>query len=74
MNGRNVSERYRIEDMGYSMESLSLEVEFGDGTTVELFGVPPTVYDELVEWRGEGLGQFVRNVLVPRFRHRNDLG
>ena len=56
-----------VTSVGYDPNTLTLEVEFKDGTVYQYFDVPETVYQELM--RASSVGQFMHTNIRNNYRY-----
>lgn len=56
-----------IASIGYDLSSLTLEIEFTDGSVYQYFDVPQTVYDEFM--RAGSKGQFMHANIKNNYRY-----
>lgn len=56
-----------IASIGYDPASLTLEIEFKDGSVYQYFDVPSTVYEEFM--RADSKGQFLHANIRDIYRY-----
>ena len=56
-----------VASVGYDPNTLTLEVEFKDGSVYQYFDVPETVYQELM--RASSVGQFIHSNIRNNYRY-----
>lgn len=56
-----------VASVGYDPNTLTLEVEFKDGSVYQYFDVPETVYQELM--RASSVGQFMHANIKNNYRY-----
>ena len=56
-----------VASVGYEPNTLTLEVEFKNGTLYQYFDVPETVYQELM--RASSVGQFMHANIKNNYRY-----
>lgn len=66
MNRTSVSSS-NVASVGYDPNTLTLEVEFKDGSVYQYFDVPETVYQELR--RASSVGQFMHANIRNNYRY-----
>ncbi len=52
--------------IGYDSATLTLEIEFTDGSVYQYFDVPQSVHDELMS--SSSVGKAVNNLIRPNYR------
>ena len=55
-----------VTSIGYDPATLTLEVEFTNGSIYQYFDVPQSVHDELMS--GSSVGQTMNTVVKPNYR------
>jgi hypothetical protein len=55
-----------IKEVGYDVESGTLEIMFSDGGIYRYFGVPESVYDGLIN--AASAGQYFHRMIRDRYR------
>lgn len=66
MNRTSVSSS-NVASVGYDQSTLTLEVEFNDGSVYQYFDVPDTAYQELM--RAESIGKFLHANIKNNYRY-----
>jgi len=66
MNRTPVSSSH-VASVGYDPNTLTLEVEFNDGSVYQYFDVPETVYQELL--RASSVGTFMHANIRDNYRY-----
>lgn len=66
MNRTPVSSSH-VASVGYDPNTMTLEVEFKDGSVYQYFDVPETVYQELM--RASSIGQFMHANIRNNYRY-----
>jgi hypothetical protein len=56
-----------VASVGYDPNSMTLEVEFKDGSVYQYFDVPETVYQELM--RASSVGEFMHANIRNNYRY-----
>ena len=56
-----------VASVGYDPNSMTLEVEFKDGSIYQYFDVPETVYQELM--RASSVGEFIHANIRNSYRY-----
>jgi hypothetical protein len=56
-----------VASIGYDQNTVTLEVEFKDGTLYQYFDVPETVYNELLQTGSKG--KFLHANVYNRYRY-----
>lgn len=56
-----------VASVGYDLSTLTLEVEFNDGSVYQYFDVPDTVYQELM--RAGSIGKFLHANIKNNYRY-----
>ncbi len=56
-----------VSSIGYESDTLTLEVEFNDGSIYQYFDVPEAVYQELI--RANSIGKFMHAHIKNQYRY-----